>query len=151
MRIALRTARLGASHAIAGVGVLNDVVAVGGGKEARPSGSRIKLGFRTKKQSAAADAVVRSVVVLVPVLAGEGALGAAGAGDLILLGSKLLPPFGLGLRDLVTEFVGHVVSPQMRCGAGAKVAKAQPASGGPHVEGQPQLSRETLIQYPRKP
>src|ERR1019366_1066009 len=151
MRIALRTARLGASHAIAGVGVLRDVVAVGGGIETRPSGSRIKLGFRTKKQSAAAHAVVRSVVVLVPALAGEGALGAAGAGHLILLGSKLGPPLGLGLRDLVAEFVGHVVSPQMRCGGGAKVAKAQPASGGPHFEDHPQLSRETLIQYPRKP
>src|SRR5450759_47672 len=137
MRIALRTARLGASHAIAGVGVLTDVVAVGGGIEARPSGSRIKLGFRTKKQIAAADAVVRPVVVLVPVLAGEGALGAAGAGHLILLGSKLLPPLGLGLRDLVAEFFSHVVSPQMRCGAGAKVAKAQAASGDPHFEDHP--------------
>src|ERR1035437_9714701 len=103
MRIALRTARLGASHAIAGVGVFVDVFAVGGGIEARPSGSRSKLGFRTKKQSAAAHAVVRSVVVLVPVLAGEGALGAAGAGHLILLGSKLLPPLEQRIRELVAE------------------------------------------------
>ena len=108
MRIALGAARLGARHAITGVGVLRDVLAVGGGKEARPSGSRIKLCFRAKQQRATADAVVRSVVVFVPVLAGESALGAAGAGHLILLRSKLLPPLGVGLGDLVGEFVGHV-------------------------------------------
>src|SRR5271169_4689957 len=100
MRIALGTAGLGASHAVAAVGVFRDVLAVGGGVETRPSGSRIKFCFRTKQQRATTDAVVRPVVVLVPVLAGESALGAAGAGHLILLRSKLLPPLGVALGDL---------------------------------------------------
>src|SRR5882762_7813770 len=113
MRIATRTARLGASHAITGVGVFADVLAVGCGKETRPSGSRIKFCFRAKEQCAAADAVVRPIVVFVPVLAGESALGAAAASHLILLRGKLLLPLGFGLGDLVilSEFFSHLVSP----------------------------------------
>src|SRR6266481_3176560 len=59
MRIAAGTSCLGASHAMTGVGMLADVLAVGCGKETRPSGSRIKFCFRAKKQCATADAVVR--------------------------------------------------------------------------------------------
>src|SRR4029077_12100504 len=115
MRIAAGTARLGASHAITGVGMFADVLAVGGGKEARPSGSRIEFCFRAKEQCAAADAVVRPVIVLVPVLARESALGAAAAGDLILLRGQLLLPLGFGLGDLVilSEFFSHVGSPSI--------------------------------------
>src|ERR1700674_2609744 len=113
MRIATGATRLGASHAITCVGVFADVLAVGGGKEARPSGSRIKFCFGAKEQCATADAVVRPVVVFVPVLAGESALGAAAAGHLILLRGELLLPLGFGLGDLgiLSEFFGHVVSP----------------------------------------
>src|SRR6266446_915488 len=50
MRIAAGTARLRARHAITGVGVFGDVLTVGGGIEARPSGSRIKFCFRAKQQ-----------------------------------------------------------------------------------------------------
>src|SRR6266404_3725201 len=116
MRIAAGTARLGASHAITGVSVFADVLAVGGGKEARPSGSRIKFRLRAKEQCATADAVVRPVVVFVPILSGESALGAATAGHLILLRGELLLPLGFGLGDLVilAEFFGHVVSPSIR-------------------------------------
>src|SRR5258708_5701879 len=113
MRIAAGTARLGASHAMTGVGVFTDVLTVGGGEEAWPSGSRIKFCFRAKKQCATADAVIRPVVVFVPVLAGESALCAATAGHLILLRGELLLPLGFGLGDFVilTEFFSHVVSP----------------------------------------
>src|SRR5208282_735922 len=124
MRIAARATRLRASHAIAGVGLFADVLAVGGGEEAWPSGSRIKLCFRAKQQCATADAVVGSVVVFIPVLAGEGALGATGAGYLILLRSELLPPLGVRLRDLfsgdlfpgdlVADLFGHLFSPENR-------------------------------------
>src|SRR5450759_621239 len=133
MRIAAGAARLGASHAITAVGVFADVLAVGGGIEARPSGPRIKLCFRAKKQCATADAVVCPVVVFVPVLAGESGLGAAGAGHLILLRSKLLPPLGFGLGDLVAEFFGHVVSPEIRCRTGAKVAPIPLVVGTVHA------------------
>src|SRR5260370_12279403 len=125
MRIAAGTARLRARHAIAGVGVFRYVLAVGGGVEARPSGSRIKFCCGAKKKCATADAMVRPVVVFVPVLAGESGLRAAGAGHLILLRSKLLTPLGFSLGDLVGELFGHVVSPQMRCRTGAKVANCR--------------------------
>src|ERR1700690_1098561 len=91
MGIAAGATGLRTAHAITGVGVLRDVLAVGGSAEARPSGPRIKFCLRTKQQCATADAVVGPIVVLVPVFAGESALGAAGAGHLILLRSKLLP------------------------------------------------------------
>src|SRR5258708_19774617 len=115
MRIAAGTVRRGPSHAITGVGVFADVLAVGGGKEAWPSGSRIKFCFRAKKQCATADAVVRPVVMFVPVLAGESALGAAAACHLILLRGELLLPLTFGLATLVilTEFFGHVSSPSI--------------------------------------
>src|SRR5208282_716745 len=112
MRIAAGTARLRSSHTITGVGDFLDVLAIGGGIETRPPGSRIKFRFRAKKQRATADAVVRAVVVLVPVLAGESGLGAAGAGHLILLRSELLPPLAFGLGDLVAQLVNHVGSPE---------------------------------------
>ena len=51
--------------------------------------------------------MVAPVVVLVPVLASESALGAAGAGDLILLRRKLLLPLGVGLGDLVGQWFGR--------------------------------------------
>src|ERR1019366_7250611 len=107
MGIARGTARFGASHAMAGVGVFRDVLAVGGSEEARPSGSSIKFCFRTKKQCATADAVICPVVVLVPVLAGESRFGTAGAGHLILLRSQLLLPLGFGLVDLPGELFCH--------------------------------------------
>src|SRR5260370_36023100 len=115
MRIAFGAARLGARHAVTGVGVFRYVLAVGGGVEARPSGSRIKFCFRAKEQCATADAVVGPVVVFVPVLAGESALGAVTAGHLILLRSQLLLPLGFGLGDLfiLSEFFGHLVSPRL--------------------------------------
>src|SRR5580698_7503602 len=118
MRIATRAPRFGAGHAITGVGVLRNVLAVSGGKEARPSGPRIKLRIRAKQQCATADAMIGPVVVLVPVFPGESALGAAAARHLVLLGSKLLLPLGVSLGDLsfcdcVADFVGHVGSPSI--------------------------------------
>jgi hypothetical protein len=54
--------------------------------------------------------------MLVPILAGESGLGAAGASDLVLLGSKLLAPLGVGFpdffRELFGHLFGHVVSPE---------------------------------------
>src|SRR5271168_5035831 len=100
MRIATRTPRLCAGHAVTGVRVLRDVLAISGGKKTRPSRARIKLRIRAKQQRATTDAVIGPVVMLVPVLAAEGALRARGAGHLILLRSQLLPPLGLCLGDL---------------------------------------------------
>src|SRR5580704_14426409 len=100
MRIAAGTTRLGSRHSITVVGVFDDVLAVGCGKEAWPSRSRVKFCVRAKKQRPTTNAVIRSVVVFIPVLASEGALGTAGTGYLILLRSKLLPPLGVGFSNL---------------------------------------------------
>src|SRR5271157_6273101 len=110
MGVAAGATRFGAGHAVAAVGVFADVLAVGGGVETRPSGARIEFRFRAKKQRATADAVIRPVIVFVPVLAGEGGFGATLAGNLVLLGRQLLLPLLVGLLDLVGELLSHSVS-----------------------------------------
>jgi hypothetical protein len=45
--------------------------------------------------------------VLIPLLASESALGAAGASHLVLLRGELLLPLGIGLSDFLGELVGH--------------------------------------------
>src|ERR1700756_513669 len=107
MRIAAGATSLGAAHAIAGIGVFRNILAVGSGVEARPPGSRIKFRVRSKKQRATADAVIRSVVVLIPILAAKSPLSSAATRYLILLRSRLLPPLCIGLADLVDSFFRH--------------------------------------------
>src|ERR1700687_3513098 len=101
MRIAAGATRLGAAHAIAGIGVFRNILAVGGGVEARPPCSQIKLRVRAKKQRATADAVVGSVVVLIPILAAKSPLSPAATRHLLLRRSKLLPPLCIGFADLL--------------------------------------------------
>jgi hypothetical protein len=107
MSIAAGASRFSASHAVTSVGVLGDVAAVGGSEEAWPSRAGIELRVGAKEQRSATNAVVGSVIVLIPVLSGKGALGATAAGYLILLGSKLLLPLRVGFGDPVGEFFWH--------------------------------------------
>ena len=59
--------------------------------ERRPAGAGIELGVRGEQRRSAADAAIGSLRVVVPVLAGERALGAFLARDPVLLGSQLRP------------------------------------------------------------
>ena len=83
---------LGAPHEEAVVGAQLDVLEVGRLGEAGPAGAGVELGVGGEQLGAAADAAVHAVVLLVPVGAGEGALGAGLAGHLVLLGRQLLAP-----------------------------------------------------------
>src|SRR6185503_8028926 len=69
-------------------------------REARPARAGVELHARVEELVAAAGAAVHAVVVLVPVLTGEGALGAALAEHLVLLGSELLAPLLVGLSNV---------------------------------------------------
>src|SRR5258708_11476866 len=109
MRIAAGATRLRAAHAIAGIRVFRNILAVGGGVEARQSVPRINLRVRAKKQRATADAVVGSVLVLIPILAAKSPLSPAVTRHLILLRSKLLPPLGIGLADLLGSLFRHLL------------------------------------------
>src|SRR5579862_1165873 len=130
MRVATGATRLGAGHAIAGVGVFGNVFTVGGGEETWPSGPRIKLRIGSEQQIATADAVIGAVVVLVPVLPGKCALGTGATRDLVLLRSELLLPLGVRLLDLVDSLVAdlfcHIESPTVRCLMDLKVSSVAP-------------------------
>jgi len=78
---AVRTHGLFADHAVARVGVDLDDVLADGLEEARPTGARLELGVAGEQGGVADDAAVGAVVVAVPVLAGEGPLGAGLLGD----------------------------------------------------------------------
>ena len=133
MRVAAGAARLGAGHAVAGIGVLGNVLTVGGGEETWPSGPRIELGIGAEQQIATADAVIGAVVVLVPVLPGKSALGTGATRYLVLLRSELLLPLGVRLLDLVDNLVAdlfcHIESPTVRCLTDVKVSSVGPPWG----------------------
>src|SRR2546427_530757 len=73
--------------------------------EARPPGAGVKLRVRAEEVRSARGALVRSAVLGVDVLAGEGRLGALAAQDLVLLGGELAAPLLVCLLDLL----GHSI------------------------------------------
>ena len=87
---------LGAAHEEAVVGAQLDVLEVGRLGEAGPAGAGVELGVGGEELGAAADAAVHAGGLLVDVGAGEGALGAGLAGDLVLLRRQLLAPLLVG-------------------------------------------------------
>src|SRR5581483_2954048 len=95
-----------AHHAVAGVAPYLDVVFINRLVKARPAGAAIELGVRAEQLQAAADADVFALLVIVPVLAGESALGAVVSCDFVLLGRQLLAPLFIGLD----YFVYHLPS-----------------------------------------
>src|SRR4051812_44236965 len=68
--------------------------------EARPARAGVELRLGVEQLRAAGGAAVDAVLVVVPVLAGERALGALLAQHLVLLGRELLAPLGVGLLNL---------------------------------------------------
>src|SRR5713226_4268549 len=98
MRVAAGAARLGPNHAVAGIFVLHDVFFIRGSVEARPAGARIKLGSGIEQRRSAADAAIRARIFRLPILSGEGRLGASLPRDAVLLGSQFLLPLGFTLR-----------------------------------------------------
>ena len=93
--------------------------AASGLEEARPAGARLELRVGREQRRVAADAHVGAVVVAVPVLAGEGPLGAGLAGDLELGRGQALTPLGVGLGELVWGVAG-ISSPWARCEVNAR-------------------------------
>ena len=80
--------------------------ALEGLEEARPAGARLELRVGREQRRVATDAHVGAVVVAVPVLAGEGPLGAGLAGDLELGRGQALTPLVVGLGELVGGVAG---------------------------------------------
>src|SRR5436305_14547796 len=74
-------------------------------EETRPPGAGVELRVRAEEVRSARGALVRSAVLGVDVLAGEGRLGAPAAQDLVLLGGELAAPLLGWLLDLL----GHSI------------------------------------------
>ena len=86
----------GPDHAMAVVLVKAHLLAIGWAGEARPAAAAVELGAAVEQKLAAAGAAIAAFVMIVPVEAGEGALGAALAEHLILFGREAPAPFLVG-------------------------------------------------------
>src|SRR5271165_2612111 len=111
MRAAAAACHLRPHHPVTPVHGVLDLALVLGGVKAWPSASRVELGLGVEQLVAAADTEINALVMEIPVLAGECALGAFFARDLVLLGSQQLSPFLVGPDDLFGHLVGHDVFP----------------------------------------
>src|SRR5262245_55316833 len=78
--------------------------------EARPAGARVELGARIEELRAAPGTAVHAFAVLVPILAGEGSLGALLAEDVVLLGGQSLSPSLIARGDGRRRGVCHARS-----------------------------------------
>src|SRR5712671_6490838 len=99
VRVALGAEDLGTAHEHAVVVFGGDVFLRGRGREAGPAGAGIELFVAAEERGTAADAAVDALLVVVPVLPGEGALGALLARDGELFGCQILLPLGIALDD----------------------------------------------------
>src|SRR5258707_7964450 len=97
MRVAAGAACLGPNHAVAGILVFHDIFFVCGSVEAWPAGARINLCCGIEQRRSAADAVIPARIFRLPILSGEGRLGASLPRDAVLLGSQFLLPLGFTL------------------------------------------------------
>ena len=95
---------LGSAHEERAVLLGLDRLAVGWLEEARPPGARVELGVGAEQLLAAAGAAIHTLVLGVPVGAGEGPLGPLLAQHVVLLGRQLRPPVRLALGQLLHCF-----------------------------------------------
>src|SRR5580700_3225490 len=99
VRVALPAQHLHASHPVRGVCLYPDVLRRYRRPKARPPGAGIELGIGLEQGRAAADALVSTVLMIVPMLPGERRLGAFAPRHRILLRRQLLTPLFICLLD----------------------------------------------------
>ena len=99
MRVAPRALHFRPPHAVAVVGLHLDVFIFRRIPEARPACAGFKLLLRMKEISAATNAAEHSILMDVPILAGESALGAAMPRHLVLLRREDRLPFRIRFYD----------------------------------------------------
>ena len=75
VRIAVLRAHFDAPHAVADVGVIDDMLGFDRLREARPTGARLELVERAEQRLAADDVDVQAGLVVVPKFVAEGRLG----------------------------------------------------------------------------
>ena len=97
----LGTHGLGSYHTIALVHCFFYASFINWSPEAWPPGAGVELRARLEERRVTADAAIGALAMLVPVRAGECALGSRLAGHTELLGGELASPLLVGLLDLV--------------------------------------------------
>ena len=91
----------GAGHAVAAVGDLGYVITFDWLEETRPTGAGVEFGRGTEQRQTAANTRVDAGLVVVVERPAEGRLRAISTGDLVLLGSEEMLPFGVGFNDFL--------------------------------------------------
>src|SRR5579885_2955706 len=93
MRIAPAAYDLSTPHSIRPIVFRLDGILVNRSRKARPSRTRLELRVRLEQRIAATRAAIRTFIVVVPILTGEGALSAFLPSDVVLLRRQLPFPF----------------------------------------------------------
>ncbi len=93
MRVAKRAEDFGAAHAVAGVGMADDVFFGDRLEEAGPTGAGIEFGFRRKQGQTTTDADVNAGFMVVVKRAAKSWFGPFAASDAVLFWRQLLFPF----------------------------------------------------------
>ena len=96
MAVAAGAANLRSNHSVGAVLMEGHFLGIGRLGEARPAAAAVELGPAVEQKLAAAGAAIPARFVIVPIEAGESALGAALAKHLILIGGKALAPLLVG-------------------------------------------------------
>src|SRR5512134_44081 len=130
VRGAARAVHLRAAHEVARVLLRLDRVGRDRLPVGRPAGPGVELVRRAKQRLAAADATVHALLVVVPVLPAERALGAVLARNAVLLVGELLAPLGVGLDDLLDGLLAHRGLLAVRFGR-ARPRNLTPRGGAP--------------------
>src|SRR6185503_18939736 len=99
MSLATGAQNFNAKHSVAQVLVVGDILLCEWLKETRPSGSRIEFGIRGEEREIAAHAGVNAGFFVIVKNTAESAFRPFAAGNLVLLGCKLLAPGFDGLND----------------------------------------------------
>src|SRR5262249_49419525 len=119
MRVAMAAQDLRAGHVVAAVDGPLHVLFVGRRRETWPSRPRFEFVVGIEEGSATADTLIRTLCLVIPVTAGEGALGPLLARDMVLFRSEPLAILGgLGVisgRTSAGRF-GHDRCPPDRAG-----------------------------------
>ena len=100
VRTALAAFYLRAHHAVTRVRFFFYILGINGLEKAGPPRAGFELRLGTEERLSAADTVVHSRIVIVPVLAGKRALSSFLARHFVLDGRQLFLPLGIGLRHL---------------------------------------------------
>src|SRR5262249_56778002 len=124
-----------------------DVLGIHGLEEARAPRHGVELGVRAEEVGQAADAAIGSQLMVVPILAGEGALRTLLPADRELLRCQLVSPLLLGLLDLWFHLASDAGAVAVVTNRAPLQVPPQPADAGT-VQGSLECRMRALSDHP---